>query len=168
MPIDGNYVEYLAKLYDRVDSTDKKEIVDQLLGSIIKVDNEKEVDRRYRTNLYIALAFSKLPPNAISDKDIKRFQLLKNDPYYSLDSTFRRNVDNAFAQQNVSEGPPTDSSAGTRLGGAQQNTQRSDPSVQLGGEKKSVDKLCDFIRSQAKSKIQTQTSWWHYIPWPRK
>ena len=89
------YVQFLADGYPALTDPDKASLVTTLLDTIIPQGTDGE--RRYRVNLYVALAFSKLPK--VDDGiDLSRLVALRETAEYE-DPTFKQNVEHALARQ---------------------------------------------------------------------
>ena len=94
-----DYAEYLVSLYATSSLRAQQSIVKNLLDAIMDGSD----NRSYRVNLYIALTFSLLPPDALKDNENGKEKLksLMGTSHYRRESTFRQNVNRAVAKQDA-------------------------------------------------------------------
>lgn len=90
------FAEYFVELHATSSPIDRHTLVEGLLDSVIAPDADGR--RRYRVNLYIALIFSRLPRDSVTDAGLQRLDALRDYAEMS-DPTFRQNVENALRQQ---------------------------------------------------------------------
>ncbi len=88
----------IAAAFESADQPSREATVDVLLDAVIPQGEDDR--RRYRVNIYIALALSLLPPKSVTrPDDIDRLMALRDTAEYGADSQFRLNVDTAIARQ---------------------------------------------------------------------
>ncbi|RJT27263.1 hypothetical protein D3227_36440 [Mesorhizobium waimense] len=94
------YATHLAMLYDKSDAFGRTTLVKALVAAIIP--QKEDPERRYRVNLYVAVAFTRMAPGALKDPAQRQALLaLKLTPEYRDDPTFVQNVDQAIRKQGL-------------------------------------------------------------------
>ncbi|MFB9982639.1 hypothetical protein ACFSQQ_15970 [Mesorhizobium kowhaii] len=94
------YATHLAMLYDKSDEPGRAALVKAVVDAIIP--QKEDPERRYRVNLYVAVAFTRMASGALKDPVHQQALLaLRQSVEYRDDPTFAQNVNQAIAKQGL-------------------------------------------------------------------